>query len=123
MAGFHDEKGCNTGQSPVQPSRLSAPGVATYFPPALLWLAMCTNHVCASVSAAVPVAPAGLSTGPNSSDVPAPDSKAMLFIGCFEYSYDSIPDEYPARSMTPAPASAAAGSTYRLGEQTLSWQA
>ncbi len=53
---------------------------------------MCANQVCASVRAAAPVAPVGFSTGPNSSDVPAPDSKAMLFIGCFEYSYDSTPD-------------------------------
>ena len=40
----------------------------------------------------MPVAPVGFSTGPNSSEVPAPDSKAMLFIGCFEYSYDSTPE-------------------------------
>ena len=53
---------------------------------------MCVNQVWPSASASVPVAPVGFSTGPNSSEVPAPDSKAMLFIGCFEYSYDSTPD-------------------------------
>ena len=54
---------------------------------------MCRNQLCASASASVPVAPAGFSTGPNRREVPAPDSKAMLFIGCLEYSYDSTPAE------------------------------
>src|SRR5450432_3011744 len=31
------------------------------------------------------------------SDVPAPDSNARKFIGCFEYSYDSTAVEKPAR--------------------------
>jgi len=54
---------------------------------------MCWNQVWASVSASVPVAPLGFKTGPNNKEVPAPDSNATLFIGCFEYSYDSIPAE------------------------------
>ena len=39
--------------------------------------------------------------GDAASDVPAPDSNAIVFIACFEYSYDSIAVEKPARSIHP----------------------
>src|SRR5262249_10652623 len=55
-------------------------------------------------------------SGPNASDVPAPLSNASMFIGCFEYSYDSTPVEKPARSIHDA---LSVGSKYRsLGRRS-----
>ncbi len=51
-----------------------------------------------SVYAAAPSAPVGFCSGPNWSESPAPDSKETLFIGCFEYSYDSTASENPSPS-------------------------
>src|SRR4051812_13143262 len=100
------------GQIPGQPSGLLAPsptpvgfeappglfdgnvpGANTYRPVACEPAPSCCTASASKPSADAPVTPPGLSSGPNASEVPAPDSNARLFIGCFEYSYDSIPDE------------------------------
>src|SRR3954470_16814436 len=93
IVGSQLENGCSAGQKPGQPRGLSLLMSARRV--ALLARARCSRKSWVNATAAPPVAPAGFSTGPNNSDVPAPDSKATLFIGCFEYSYDSMAVENP----------------------------
>jgi len=94
MVGSHWVKGWSVGQKPGQPSGLFGVTLALA-ERAIVFASTATRCTQARrpCSASAPVAPDGLSTEPNASDVPAPDSKAMLFIGCFEYSYDSTPVE------------------------------
>jgi hypothetical protein len=102
IAGFHCVKGWSVGQKPGQPSGFCGViSALTSRAVVLASTAMRWTHERRPWRASAPVAPVGSSTGPNASDVPAPDSKAMLFIGCFEYSYDSTALANPARSVRP----------------------
>ncbi len=87
MRGSHDAKGCSVGQKPGQP--IGLPGAAVARNERAVVFASAArrcSHPRSACNASAPVAPDGLMTGPKRSDVPAPDSNARLFIGCFEYS-------------------------------------
>ena len=87
MVGSHWVKGWRVGQKPGHPSGFV--GVTSALTERAVVLASTATR-CTQVrrpaSASAPVAPEGSITGPKASEVPAPDSNAMLFIGCFEYS-------------------------------------
>src|SRR5580698_3074374 len=73
-------------------------GANTKRPSAFEPTAKCCSIAASFAVAAAPTSPA-LTSGPYTSDVPAPYSSPKPFIGCFEYSYDSTAVENPARSI------------------------
>src|SRR5260221_9468645 len=89
IVGSNDRYGWVVGQKPGQPKRFngSVPStVLTKFFAALLPAAKCWMRGRSSAIAAVPVTLVGFTSGAKRNDVPAPDSNASSFMGCFEYS-------------------------------------
>src|SRR6185312_13359277 len=101
IAGSKLANTCAVGHIPGQPSGLSAPE------PAPVGLTSPTAFATGNVPAANTHLPKAFEPSANRcmlatrlptsgalpSDVPAPASNASMFIGCFEYSYDSMPVE------------------------------
>src|SRR6204780_5133777 len=90
IAGSKLRNTCAVGQMPGQPNGFVGPThLRVAFEPA----AKCSIIAASCAVAAGPIALLLSISGAYTSEVPAPDSNARLFIGCFEYSYDSTPVE------------------------------